>query len=36
MSYLLFSRGYSIHKVPYTENGGSLDDGTRVLYVPGM
>lgn len=33
MNYLLFSRGYSIHKVSYTQNGLEAD-GSRVLYVP--
>lgn len=34
MTYLLFSRGYSIHKVAYEQNGDD-SDGSRVLYVPG-
>jgi len=33
-NYLLFSRGYSIHKVPYKQNG-DTSDGSRVLYLPG-
>ncbi|XP_053375002.1 nidogen-1-like [Mercenaria mercenaria] len=33
MNYLLFSRGYSIHKVAYQQNGED-SDGSRVLYVP--
>ncbi|WAR19053.1 NDG-like protein [Mya arenaria] len=32
-NYLLFSRGYSIHKVPYYQNG-DVSDGSRVLYLP--
>lgn len=35
MNYLLFSRGYSIHKVSYNQNGEDTG-GSRVLYVPGM
>ncbi|XP_052256418.1 nidogen-1-like [Dreissena polymorpha] len=32
-SYLVFSRGYSIHKVPTKQNG-DHSDGSRVLYLP--
>ena len=34
MNYLLFTRGYTIHKVPHRAN--EMDsNGARVLYVPG-
>lgn len=32
-NYLLFSRGYTIHKVPYIQT--EDDTGARVLYKPG-
>lgn len=33
MNYLLFTRGYTIHKVPHRGNGMDTN-GARVLYVP--